>query len=502
MKNKFTVKLTLYFLAVLLIFAVVVGGVFRHLFRENAIEQKSNEMKQRAVKIANVISRDLPFLEKRYGDGISRSRFINSLDNASTEIVWIVDSNRSLNMNRDLLNEIIASGKVKINDIPASGREAYQRMPERIRTKVEQAFSGENFVIEEYNSYLGSTMITVGEPIYDAQKKIRAVVILHSPVEGLQDAIDQGLRTMGISLLVALALVLVLSTVLSWSFTKPMNTLKNIVDRLADKDYKARTNIKQQDEIGELAKKLDLLAERLGLAEEESEKLEKLRREFIANISHELRTPVTVIKGSLEALRDGVITEPEDVKEFHEQMLKESEFLQRLINDLLELSRLQNADFAIEMEKINVCDIVHDVARSAKRLGAEKNIDVRAEVDTDIYGIEGDYGRLRQMLMVFLHNSIKFSEENSSIEVILKGNRLSVVDHGCGMRAEDVPHVFDRFYKAHNEQNKTGSGLGLAIAKQIAVRHNIELEVVSAVDEGTSITAILPPKEGNADGEK
>lgn len=124
--------------------------------------------------------------------------------------------------------------------------------------------------------------------------------------------------------------------------------MKKIAERLAERDYSARTNIKQNDEIGELARTLDILAERLELADAESQKLEKLRREFIANISHELRTPVTVIRGSLEALRDGVVTEKADVEEFHEQMYKESLFLQRLINDLLDLSRLQNTDFPIE----------------------------------------------------------------------------------------------------------------------------------------------------------
>jgi signal transduction histidine kinase len=113
------------------------------------------------------------------------------------------------------------------------------------------------------------------------------------------------------SMLAALVLVFILSTVLSLRFTKPLNLMKEIAMRLADKDYKARCNIKQNDEIGELANTLDILSERLQLADEESQKLEKLRRAFIANISHELRTPVTVIRGSLEALRDGVITEAE-----------------------------------------------------------------------------------------------------------------------------------------------------------------------------------------------
>lgn len=494
MKNKFTVKLTLYFMAVLVIFTIVVGGVFHHLFKENTVEQKRKEMSERAVKIAKVISRDLTFLERRYGDEISRSRFINSLDSASPEIVWVVDMNRNLNMNTEFMQELLDSGRVRYEDIPANGGVAYKRLPAPIKDRVELAFEGKSFDLHEYNSYLGATMITVGEPVRDSFGRVRAVVLLHSPVKGVEDAIYQGLRILLISLLAALGLVLFLSAALSWSFTKPMNTLKNIVDRLANKEYTVRTNIKQQDEIGELAQKLDILAERLGLAEEESQKLEKLRREFIANISHELRTPVTVIKGSLEALRDGVITEPEDVAEFHEQMLKESEFLQRLINDLLELSRLQNADFAIEMEKVNVCEIVQDAARSGNRLGAGKNIQVKAEMDTDIYALDGDYGRLRQMLMVFIHNSIKFSPENSNIELVLKGNCLSVTDHGCGMKAEDVPHAFDRFYKAHNEQNKTGSGLGLAIANQIAIRHGMELKMESEEGKGTTIIVTLPAK--------
>jgi signal transduction histidine kinase len=271
--------------------------------------------------------------------------------------------------------------------------------------------------------------------------------------------------------------------------------MKEIAMRLADKDYKARCNINQDDEIGELARTLDVLSERLQLADEESQKLEKLRREFIANISHELRTPVTVIRGSLEALRDGVITEPEEVQEYHEQMLSESVFLQRLINDLLDLSRLQNMDFPIEKEPLNLCDVVQDAVRSSRRLGLEKDIDIDLSSDTDLYVLNGDYGRLRQMLLVFLHNSIKFSDEGGKVEVALEKDKLFIKDYGCGIKADDIPHAFDRFYKARNEKNKSGSGLGLAIAKQIALRHNMSLELESEQGVYTKITVNLPPKE-------
>lgn len=337
-------------------------------------------------------------------------------------------------------------------------------------------------------------MLTVGRPIYDSKGQVKAVLLLHSPVAGLQDAIWSGLRILLISLLVAMALGMLLSVVLSWRFTGTIEKMKKIAERLAERDYSARTNIKQNDEIGELARTLDILAERLELADAESQKLEKLRREFIANISHELRTPVTVIRGSLEALRDGVVTEKADVEEFHEQMYKESLFLQRLINDLLDLSRLQNTDFPIEKSPLNLVDVIHDAVRSGRQLGADKKLQITGSADKDIYMLNGDYGRLRQMLMIFLHNSIKFSPEGSEIKLELAGNRLKLIDHGCGIKEEDIPHAFDRFYKARNEHNKSGSGLGLAIAKQIAQRHDMQLELQSKLGEGTTIIIGLPPE--------
>lgn len=491
MKNKIAFKLTLYFAIILCLFSLIIGGVFYELFKNHTIEVKRHEMKARANRIAAVIGANVERLEFRYGDELSKSRFINDLNMAAPEIIWIVDMKRNVNMNKE---EMLKAGRrFKGNlDIPTNGREAYQRLPEKVRDGVELAFQGKSFILQEYNNMLRDVVITVGVPVKDSQNNIKAVVLLHSPVEGLRSAVNSSLRILGISIVAALLSAFVISIIMSYRFTRTMNKLKTIAERLGEKDYSARSNIIQDDEIGELARTMDVLAERLQLADEESQNLEKLRRSFIANISHELRTPVTVIRGSLEALRDGVITEPEDVKEFYEQMYSESIFLQRLINDLLELSRLQNADFAIEKEMLNFCDVVKDAARSARQLGQDKQLQVTAELDTEAYMLLGDYGRLKQMLMVFLHNSIKFSSEGSSIEVHLEKNVLQVTDHGCGMKPEDIPHAFERFYKAHNEQNKTGSGLGLAIAKQIALRHDMELELLSKENEGTTILVRLP----------
>lgn len=515
MKNKIAIKLTLYFSGVLLVFALIIGGVFYQFFKQHTIEIKEKEMRVRANKIAATISENMDNLERRFGTEISKSRFVTLLDRVSPEIVWVVDRDRKLSMNMEdmrsgelkrhrrhhenmmpkMFRSSVEEEKPAVKPPPKNSREAYDKLPKHIKDKVEKCFDGKGFVLEEYNDMLDGVMLTVGEPVRDKEGQVKAVLLLHSPVGGLQAAVWNGLRILFISLLVALALGVVISVLLSWKFTEPLNKMKETAERLAERDYGARSNIQQNDEVGELAKTLDLLAERLELADDESRKLEKLRREFIANISHELRTPVTVIRGSLEAIRDGVVTEKEDVDDFHEQMYKESIFLQRLINDLLDLSRLQNTDFPIEMDKLNLCDVIQDAVRGSRRMSMEKQLEIKAELDRDLYIIDGDYGRLRQMLMIFLHNSIKFSPEGSTIKVELKGNDLYIIDHGCGMPAEDVEHAFERFYKARNEHNKTGSGLGLAISKQIALRHNMQVSLTSTVGEGTIITVSLPEAE-------
>ena len=258
--------------------------------------------------------------------------------------------------------------------------------------------------------------------------------------------------------------------------------------RLSAGDYTAKTGVRQKDEIGMLANSIDQLSDRLLAAQSESERLEELRRSFVANISHELKTPVTVIRGSLEALCDGVITDPEQMQNYHRQMLKESLFLQRLINDLLDLSKLQNTEFQIEMQPLNLCDILSDAVRSAEHLAQKKEIELQLQLDVPALPITGDYGRLRQMLLIVLDNAIKFSPPHSTVELALSNRVVSVTDHGKGIAADELPHIFDRFYKAASADNQTGSGLGLAIAKQIAERHGVAVAVTSTAGTGSRFT--------------
>ena len=359
-------------------------------------------------------------------------------------------------------------------------------MPEDAESVVKEVFQGQTTFSKGFSELLGTPSVTVGTPIRQSGNIVGAL-LLHSPVKGINDAVGQGFeKILAISVAAALGISIVLSVLLAVSFTKPLKMMKNSTAQLAGGDYSAKTGVQRDDEIGELASSIDILSERLEQADRESENLAKLRQDFVANISHELRTPVTVIRGSLEALYDEVVTDPEQIKIYHRQMLNESIFLQRLVDDLLDLSRLQNIDFKIEMQEIDICDVLSDVLRSARNIASGKQIQIQFEKDTASCIVTGDYGRIRQMLMIILDNAVKFSPEGGIVSMSLVNREVVIRDYGAGISKKDLPYIFERFYKSKSEQNKNGTGLGLAIAKQIAQRHHISLSVSSSTSDGTA----------------
>jgi len=473
MNSKISRKLTLYFAAALFLFTVVIGVIFITLFRAQTIKEHKNDLETRAVSIARALS-DYMGSSAGTGRGMMGNgmggygAYLRYIDDIAMSDVWIVDENLNL-----ITNSQMSGQSYNYADLPSDANKV-----------VKEVFNGRTTFSEGFSSLLDIPTLTVGTPI-EVGGQIVGAVLLHSPVKGINDATMQGVKILAVSILAALALPVILSAFFAYTFTKPLNRMKNSTLLLAEGDYTAKTGVQQRDEIGALAGAIDILSERLLTAKRNSEQLDKLRRDFVANISHELKTPVTVIRGSLEALCDGVVTEPEQVKSYHSQMLNESLYLQRLINDLLELSKLQNTDFKIDRQELNLCDILRDAVRSAGHLVREKKIEIRQEFDTDSLTVVGDYGRLRQMFLIVLDNAVKFSSAGSEIMVSLNNRIVSISDRGNGIAEADLPHIFDRFYKVVSEENKSGSGLGLAIAKQIADRHHIEVVATSKLNKGT-----------------
>ncbi len=486
-KNKIAVKLGLNFAAALLVFSLAIGSIFVYLFKTYTMDMHKKDILHYAQTLSKTISQeeDLAYGDRRNGMMGMMGRgmmayitdyeaYVSFIVDALDADVWIVD--KDLNMVSSEKGHHMARGMYNIAELPENARDLIQNI-----LQGESAFS----------ETLNQRMLTVGVPIVDKDDSISGAVFIHSKIDGIDAGINKGLGILGISIFLALLITSVLSILMSYSFVKPLNKMKNVALRLAGGDYAAQSNIDQNDEIGELADTIDLLGRRLDEASKESAKLELLRRDFVANISHELRTPITVIKGSLEALADKVVTDPRKIEEFHIQMLGETKFLERLVGDLLDLSRLQNTDFAIEISDLNICEVISDVSRSASHLAKEKNVKIQTIIPEKCPPIRGDYGRIRQMLLIILDNAVKFSPWESQVQIEIKEDRICIRDYGPGIEKNQLPHIFERFYKTQGESNKEGTGLGLAIAKQIAERHHMSLRAENCSDGGARFTIFL-----------
>ena len=471
----------------------IVGNINGKVFENNIIEdirkdeiEKSSEEKN-SKKLLN---------EKHF----HRHRIVDEKDNN-------VKIFRSMRMIED-----IAMGEVWIVDAKTGnivqGRNekgqsfSYLKLPPNAEETVKKAISGETTTTENFNDYLNENSITVAVPIKNGET-IEGVVLLHSPVKYMSSALKSGIYTLVFSILAALILAGISAVWLSISFTKPLNKIRNTTTELAKGNYEVTTQVNQNDEIGELAKSIDKLALQLDKSSKESERFEKMRQNFIANISHELRTPITVIRGSIEAICDGIIKDPEQLKDYNEQILSDSIHLQRLVNDLIDLTKLQNTDFSIDKSTINLFEIINDAVRSMKNISTKKgvkiNFSLENAIEEDRYLFVGDYQRIRQMIIIVLDNAIKFSNENQEVDIFLKKENnkyeLKICDSGRGIDSKNIGKIFNRYHKSNTEENKNGMGLGLAIAKEIAIRHNIEIMVESEPYIKTVFTFLIPINE-------
>ncbi|MPM51247.1 Adaptive-response sensory-kinase SasA [bioreactor metagenome] len=220
------------------------------------------------------------------------------------------------------------------------------------------------------------------------------------------------------------------------------------------------------------------------------ERLEKTRRDYVANVSHELRTPLTAVRGLLEPLSDGMITDEETKQRYYRIMLREVIRLSRLITDMLELSRLQSGTEHMEVHAVNLEELLQDTRQNYLNEAAQRGIQLNLELDPIPFAMT-DEDRVEQLLVILLDNAMHYTPEGGSITIgaaQTAGDRIlvSVTDTGCGIEPEDLSHIFERFFKTDKSRREGGTGLGLSIAKQIVDKLGENIFVESSLGEGTS----------------
>ena len=230
----------------------------------------------------------------------------------------------------------------------------------------------------------------------------------------------------------------------------------------------------------------------------ELRRLEEVRTDFAANVSHELKTPLTSIRGFVETLENGAIDNPEMAHKFLRIIMMETERLTRLINDILSISKLESGRDEVSVERLRLDKMAYDVADMLSIHAQEKEVTINCHLNPTPVNIMGNPDRVEQMLINLIENAIKYNKPGGSVTVQVFSHggvaNVAISDTGIGIAAENLPRLFERFYRVDKGRSRQmgGTGLGLAIVKHIVRSMNGEIEVHSALDEGTEFLITLP----------
>ena len=234
----------------------------------------------------------------------------------------------------------------------------------------------------------------------------------------------------------------------------------------------------------------------------EMERVEKLRRDYVANVSHELRTPLTAVRGLLEPLADGMVKDEADKQRYYKIMLHEVLRLSRLITDMMTLSRLQSGTEYMEISRVDVNELVQDIAGAYSSTLASKGINLVLDCPRPVPDAMTDPDRIEQVLVILLDNASKYTPEGGTITISARNAKerihISVTDTGCGIPESDLPHIFERFYKVDKSHSEGGTGLGLSIAQFIMEKLGETITVQSELGKGTCFMFTLQRYVRNA----
>lgn len=348
--------------------------------------------------------------------------------------------------------------------------------------------SGQYVMKEGYVEELNREILGAIFPI-KGQDELIGFIYIYVPLAAIQDVFKESIPILlFVGTLFFFALFLIVNRV--WrSLFQPLQQLEQLSAEVSRGNYSSRLNTGRQDEIGRLADAFNSMS--LSLEQQEQRK-----KEFTSNIVHELRTPLTYISGYTHVLKDKIETSPEESKKYLTTIEKETERLNKLINDLVELNHLEQDLYSVNKQPIALAQLLLDTLELFQIQQSVKKIQLQLELDEDVI-IEGDPKRLQQVFYNTIDNALKYSNPNSIMHVSLlpadSTVRYMISNSGVTISSEDLSRIGERFFRTDKARNRTtgGSGLGLSIVKEIVRLHNGSFNIASD-DQGTTVTIELP----------
>ena len=344
------------------------------------------------------------------------------------------------------------------------------------------------YMIGDFYGMFRENTLSVAAPV-TYNFKPRGYVLIHLPMSVLTGERDALLNITYMTLLFIFAFSLLVLGVFTFAVYRPLLKITSAARQYAEGNFSYALEITGEDEIGQLAATLNYMAHELGETDE-------YQKKFVANISHDFRSPLTSIKGYVEAILDGTIP-PELQDKYLNIISHEADRLEKLTRSLLVLNDLDERKRMMNIRKFDINDVIKNTANTFEVICSKKNIDLELLLSGRELFVEADMEQIQQVLYNLLDNAIKFSNDNSSIniETSVKNDKVfvSVKDHGVGIPKDSLSKVWDRFYKTDTSRGKDrkGTGLGLSIVKEIIKAHNQNINVISTEGVGTEFIFTL-----------
>ena len=307
-------------------------------------------------------------------------------------------------------------------------------------------------------------------------------------------------------LLFSLGISIFLALSISNTLQSSMQEFLRGVRLMSAGQFTSRITVHSRDEWEELASAFNMMAERLEAAFQKETELEQARRQLVAAVSHDLRSPLASMRVMVESINDGVVTDSETVHRYLRTLQGEVEYLSRLIDDLFELSQFDSGLIELRMGEADIKDLIMDTVAGLSAQAEQRQLTLRGSVDGQVPALTIDAQRIQRVLYNLLQNAIRHTPADGTILVEARDAgaevHVSVIDTGEGIAAADIPRLFERFHKGDKARTRgggdSGSGLGLSITKGIVEAHGGRIWVVSAPGSGTAFTFALPKATATA----
>jgi signal transduction histidine kinase len=312
---------------------------------------------------------------------------------------------------------------------------------------------------------------------------------------------DHDLLLAIVLLIYAGGIAMVLGYFLANTLTQRIRQLDQAARSIAHGELKTRTDVQGQDEIAELAETFNQMAERLHAADVQRRQLDHMRRDLIAWVSHDLQTPLASIRAMIEALADEMIEDPETQRRYLRTTQREIADLSVLIDDLFQMAQLDAGGLPLECELNALSDLISDTLETFSEMAARHNIKLDGSMANDVDPVWMDSPRIGRVLNNLIGNAMRHVHDGGSVTVsaqrIPNGVQVEVIDNGPGIDPEDLPNIFERFYRGEKSRNRAtgGAGLGLAIARGIVEAHQGHIDVESLPNRFTRFYFTLPDHE-------